>query len=298
MKLFKFIKKPTKFESEISEIQGLRIKKQRNSTVIEISNKSTLENIGELLRILRKYDKAFALYDSYYPSASDPGAYINYSQEKNGTENAWSMTLGNHGWTGGIYTIYDHNIAIQIHNLIKNNQIDSIQIDNVKIFSHYDKQHAEDNMNQNALIYGIHSRKDKINADYLIFGVFVSDSYSSYNIYKLTKVALFVDRKERWHIDRHTQNGYVFEGEPLDESQFIIARDLLFEIPSELLAKKWKGFYTTGNKSENKLIIGFGENDFHKSISIDGYEMEIDKLPTDVKNFRRKIESIIVKLNK
>jgi hypothetical protein len=142
------------------------------------------------------------------------------------------------------------------------------------------------------------TRIDKINSDYLIFGVFSSDSYSPYNIFKLTKDKLFVDRKGTWHSDRHTKKGYVFEGELLDESKFIIAKELLFEIPLELLNNKWKSFYTTGNKNEDKLIIGFGENDFQKSISIDSYEIETDKLPTDIKNFRLKVESIITKLNK
>ncbi len=142
------------------------------------------------------------------------------------------------------------------------------------------------------------TRIDKINSDYLIFGVFSSDSYTTYNIFKLTKDKLFVDRKGTWHSDRHTKNGYVFEGELLDESKFIIAKELLFEIPLELLNNKWKSFYTTGNKNEDQLIIGFGESDYQKSILIDSYEIETDKLPTDVKNFRLKVETIITKLNK
>lgn len=142
------------------------------------------------------------------------------------------------------------------------------------------------------------TRKDKINPDYLIFGVFFSDSYSPYNIFKLTKDKLFVDRKGTWHSERFTKKGYVFEGELLDESKFVIAKELLFEIPLGFLNHKWKSFYTTGNKNEDLLIIQFGEGDSQKSITIDSYEIETDKLPTDEKNFRLKVESIITKLNK
>lgn len=297
MGLFDFLKTPKTFETEIEQLKDFAIVNRQNSKVIEIKKETTFENLVELLRVLRRNNIAFSFYDSYYPSPSDPGAYLDYSQEKNETENAWSMTLGNHGWTGGIYTIAENNITVQIHNLVKTSQIDSIRIDNVKIFSHYDKENADSNKNQNALIFGIHSGKVKINSDYLVFGVFSSDSYSPYNIYKLTNEKLFVDKRGTWHSDRHTKNGYVFAGELLDESKFIIAKELLFEIPLEFLTKKWRGFYTTGNKNEDQLILEFEENEYHKTISIDSYEIETDNLPTEIKNFRRKIESITIKLN-
>ena len=296
MGLFDFIKKGKTFESEIIQLQGFAIKDHQNSKVVEISNEATIASIAELLRVLRKYNIAFAFYDSYYPSPSDPGAYLDYSQEKNETEDSWSMTLGNHGWTGGIYTITENNIVRQIHNLIKNKQIDSVRIDNVKIFSHYDKQNSDYNKNQNALIFGIHSGAVKINSDYLVFGVFSSDNYSPYNIYKLTDNKLFVDKRGTWHSDRHTKDGYVFEGELLDQLKFNIAKELLFEIPLELLVNKWRGFYTTGNKNEEQLILEFKNNDYHRTISIDSYEIETDQLPLEIKKFRLKIEDTITKL--
>jgi hypothetical protein len=108
---------------------------------------------------------------------------------------------------------------------------------------------------------------------------------------KLTK-----NRKGTWHSDRLSKNGYVFDVERLEESQFIIAKELLFEIPLELLDTKLKGFNTAGNKDEDQLIIGFGGSGFQKSISIDSYEIETDKLPTEVKNFRLQVESVIIQL--
>ncbi len=297
MGLFDFLKTPKTLETEIEQLKDFSVVNRQNSKVIEIKKETTFEKLVELLRILKRNNIAFSFYDSYYPSPSDPGAYLDYSQEKNETDNAWSMTLGNHGWTGGIYTITENNITRQIHNLVKNNQIDSIRIDNVKIFSHYDKENDDINKNQNALIFGIHAGKDRIKSNYLIFGIFSSDNYSPYSIYKLTSNQLFVDKRGTWHSDRHTKNGYTFQGELLDEAKFEICKELLNEIPIEFLTKKWSGFYTTGNKNEDKLILGFEENEYHKTISIDSYEIETDNLPTEIKNFRRKIESITTKLN-
>ena len=48
-------------------------------------------------------------------------------------------------------------IANQIHNLIKHKQIDSIRIDDVKIFSHYSKMDGELNAKQNDLLSKIHT---------------------------------------------------------------------------------------------------------------------------------------------
>ena len=55
----------------------------------------------------------FTFYDPLYPSPSDPGAYLSY-RPNNGT---WKMTLGNHGWSGGIYEIEPSTICRQLKNL-------------------------------------------------------------------------------------------------------------------------------------------------------------------------------------
>lgn len=298
MGLFDFLKTPKTLETEIEKLEDFAVVTRQNSKVIEIKKETTFENIVELLRILKRNNIAFSFYDSYYPSPSDPGAYLDYSQEKNETESAWSMTLGNHGWSGGVYTITEKVIARQIYNLLENNQIDSIRIDNVKIFSHYDKKNSDYNKNENALIYGIHSGKVNVSSDYLIFGIFSSDSYSPYNIYRLTKDDLYVDKRETWHSERHTKDGYIFKGELLDESKFLIAKELLFEIPLEFLTKPWRGFYTTENKNEDKLVISFGESEYQRTISIDSYEIETDELPSYINNFRLKIRKIINELDR
>lgn len=296
MGLFDFIKSQQIFESQVNKLEGVVIVDRPNSRVIEIGNETTIDIINTLLIILRTNKVAFSIFDNLYPSSSDPGAFIDYSQEQNETANTWSMTLGNHSWTGGIYTIEEKNIAKQILNLVKQKEANSIRIDNVKIFSHYDKQNIDYNRNQNALIYGIHSNISEINPDYLIFGVFSSDNYSPYNIYKLTFDKLFADKSGTWHSQRHTQKGYIFEGKEESRENFEITQVLLKDIPIKLLTEKWRGFYTTGNKNEDQLILEFKTSEFHRTISIDSYEIETERLPVEIKNYRQSIENIIRKL--
>lgn len=156
MELLEFLKLKPALNSQVNKIAGLKIVQKSNSIAIAIDQNLQIETVRILLQILRENKVAFALYDSFYPSASDPGAYFDYSPEQNVDNSTWSMTLGNHGWTGGVYSIEENVIANQIHNLIKHKQIDSIRIDDVKIFSHYGKKIAELNVKQNELISGIH----------------------------------------------------------------------------------------------------------------------------------------------
>ncbi|WP_147445581.1 hypothetical protein [Corallococcus aberystwythensis] len=64
----------------------------------------TQENWGRLLSRLSVEGLSLSIYDSEYPSPSDPGAYITFFQ-RNPPEPQWRMTLGNHGWSGGSYVI-------------------------------------------------------------------------------------------------------------------------------------------------------------------------------------------------
>lgn len=297
MGIFDFFKTPPSFELQVEKIKGLSIVENINSRIVEFSNLTTKESIKSLLALLHENKIAFSFHDSLYPSASDPGAYIDYSQEQNSSEKTWSMTLGNHGWSGGIYTIEEKNIVIQINNLVRHDLLNSIRIDNVKIFSHYDKENLDFNRNQNAFIFGLHSEIEIVKSDFLVFGVFSSEGWGPYNIYKLTAENLYIDKSQNWHTQRHSKEGYIFEGIELPIEKFEIAKDLLDNIPSDLLKLKWKGFYTTGNKNEDKLILEFSNSDFHKSITIDSYEIDTEKLPEKVRDYRIKIENILSKLD-
>ncbi len=135
-------------------------------------------------------------------------------------------------------------------------------------------------------------QKKKPDPDYLIFGIFKSGDYlGSYTIYKLTATQLWADTREVWHSERFNMTrGYVFKGEQLSEAKFNQVKGLLGTIPQELLTGDWDGFYTTGNKNEDKLVLAFGTSAFEKTITIDDYVIATEKLPIAVRDFRRAIE--------
>jgi hypothetical protein len=134
---------------------------------------------------------------------------------------------------------------------------------------------------------------NNLTLDYLIFGTFLSDNYGSYSIYKLTKDKLYVDKREVWHSQRHMAKGYTFHGDELPHHQFELVKKLLNNCPATLLDKQLKSFYTTGNKNEDKLVVEISNERFTKSITIDSYEVETEKLPNDLRNFRVLVERAI-----
>lgn len=133
--------------------------------------------------------------------------------------------------------------------------------------------------------------KKHIEADYLIFGRFYSDNYAAqYPIYKLDRMHLYVDDSSSWHHLRHG-DGYTFKGTPLSDEKFQLARELLYACPASLLNNKdLKGFYTTGNKNEDKIILEISHSTIIRQITIDDYDIHTEKLPAEIKEFMRLID--------
>ncbi len=104
-----------------------------------------------------KYQIAF--HDNVHPTLSDPGAYFSYSTEKSVDDKHWSMTYGNHGWSGGIYQIRDFILAKQIISLIKKEELSRVQISEVIFFSHYDLKSQEDSKKKGSEIEEMHRKK-------------------------------------------------------------------------------------------------------------------------------------------
>lgn len=74
-----------------------------DTSFITISKSVKIEDIEFLLEKLWDEKFEIAFHDTIHPTLSDPGAYFSYSTEKSENKNVWSMTYGNHGWSGGIY---------------------------------------------------------------------------------------------------------------------------------------------------------------------------------------------------
>lgn len=112
----------------------------------------TGDAFAQLLAWLMQADIEFALFDPLYPSPSDPGAYLSY-RPVNGV---WRMTLGNHGWTGGIYEIEMAIVCQQLSNLHAKGQLGEITVEEVAFFSHYELRSVEANAEMNQRLCDIH----------------------------------------------------------------------------------------------------------------------------------------------
>lgn len=141
---------------KIASIPGISLNEKSDVRCIHFSPDTTLDNIKSLLQILRENRIEFAVYDALYPSPSDPGAYLSYSQIKSTPPNYWSMTLGNHGWTGGIYAVEEEIVACQLENLLKKGFFEELQLDSVGFFLHYDLETSDHNKEMNDLLCKIH----------------------------------------------------------------------------------------------------------------------------------------------
>jgi hypothetical protein len=68
----------------------------------------------------------------------------------------WQMTLGNHGWSGGIYLIEESTLIKQLMNLIRNNALE-INVDGVCFFSHYTVKPESKSLEMEKEILKIHT---------------------------------------------------------------------------------------------------------------------------------------------
>lgn len=117
------------------------------------------ENINEdvikyLLEEMKMSGIEFCFYDPEFPSPSDPGAYFSYSP----SSGLWRMTLGNHGWSGGIYIIGDQALLTQLQNLHFLGLLKLLELEGVCFFSHYASETDIKNKEMNDLILQIHGK--------------------------------------------------------------------------------------------------------------------------------------------
>lgn len=94
----------------------------------------------------------FSFYDPMYPSPSDPGAYLSYSP----TNGVWRMTLGNHGWSGGIYEVEATAISSQLWSLYSKRALEPLHLENVGFASHYETEPQSKNEVMNRKLRELH----------------------------------------------------------------------------------------------------------------------------------------------
>jgi hypothetical protein len=96
----------------------------------------------------------FAFYDPTFPSPSDPGAYFSYAP----INGVWRMTLGNHGWSGGIYEIDAPVVANQLRSLYLQGALRALELDGVDFGAHYQSESRSKNDAMNVKLRDLHDR--------------------------------------------------------------------------------------------------------------------------------------------
>ena len=134
-------------------IPGVQEGNAGNGRAVVFGENLGLETFVSLLEAMEKDGRDFSLFDPKYPSPSDPGAYLSYSPRKG----KWRMTIGNHGWSGGIYVVEPSAIARQLYDLYINGLLPELQLEHVHFFSHYKPESDERNAKINELLRAIHA---------------------------------------------------------------------------------------------------------------------------------------------
>jgi hypothetical protein len=137
----------------VNSIEGCRLVRGRTRR-IKLPDPLPDSTLEGLLQVLRECGVDFGFFDEGYPSPSDPGADFSYSPSE--TAGKWRMTLGNHGWTGGIYEIDDSTICLQLKDLIARKRLRSVEIGDVCFFSRKPAESASSNRSMNKKLSAIH----------------------------------------------------------------------------------------------------------------------------------------------
>ncbi len=120
---------------------------------IALSSEHRLQRFDEVVTVFGQCGVEFAIHDRCFPSPSDPGAYFAYSP----SGGRWRMTLGNHGWSGGVYDIPASTIVVQLHSLFAKGLLRAIDLDRVGFFKHYSPETAEKNQAMVERLQALHA---------------------------------------------------------------------------------------------------------------------------------------------
>lgn len=132
--------------------------REHNINYVYIDKLVGTDDVKNLLNVLKSEKYQIAFHDNVHPTVSDPGCYFSYSSQKSIDDNHWSMTCGNHGWSGGIYQIRDFILARQIMSLIKKEELTRIQISDVIFFSYYMLKSEDESKKKGAEISDMHQK--------------------------------------------------------------------------------------------------------------------------------------------
>ena len=151
-----FASKKSRIVKIIQKYPSMNMEVDANIYFIQLSNRVTKIEVTELLKELWSGQFEISFHDSIHPPVSDPGAYFSYSTTKTIGTDDYSMTYGNHGWSGGIYHIRIETVSQQIYNLVRKEKLNKIQVTGVGFLSHYDIKSKKESDIKNDEIWFMH----------------------------------------------------------------------------------------------------------------------------------------------
>lgn len=107
--------------------KGLSLETSREKHLFELNYNPDFTDLDSLIFSTKYHNLGLSYFDDLYPSPSDPGAYFNF-YPSNASESLYLMSLGNHGWSGGIYLIDEEIMKKQLRNLIRLKLLKSIEL--------------------------------------------------------------------------------------------------------------------------------------------------------------------------
>lgn len=135
------------------KISGVKFYEDNQGHHITFDDGLAEDTFSALIALMQQDSLEFGLFDPRYPSPSDPGAYFKYRPNVS----SWQMTLGNHGWSGGIYSITPALIAKQLYSLYHAKLLEPLNLDKVYFSAHYAIESESKNKAMIELLERIHT---------------------------------------------------------------------------------------------------------------------------------------------
>lgn len=137
----------------VNAIDGCRYVRGRTRRIV-LPDPLPDVTLDAVFQVLREGGLDFGFFDERYPSPSDPGAYFSYSPS--GAAGRWRMTLGNHGWTGGVYEIDDGTVRRQLRDLVARDLLRAVEVGDVCFFSRKPDESAAASRAMNRKLLRLH----------------------------------------------------------------------------------------------------------------------------------------------
>jgi hypothetical protein len=147
---------PSDFLKMMHAAKGLNLVTIRDRNVFEINYNSDTIDLDSLIFSAKYNDIGLSYFDDLYPSPSDPGAYFNFFHS-NESETIYYMSLGNHGWSGGIYLVDEEIMKKQLRNLIHHKLLKTIELTFELPMKYYSLKDSRSNSEMSQRLIDLHN---------------------------------------------------------------------------------------------------------------------------------------------